>query len=304
MAGLAPAGLRPAGGAPDPVTGLPTRVVHEASGVVLVLIPAGEFRMGQGNAAHRRVIRKPFYLGETEVTNAQFGRFAKATGYRTDAERGVPLDGHLKGSFAHLPDSPKEQRAWSEGASWRRPFPYLLDPPPRDDHPVVHVSWADANAFAVHFGLRLPTEAEWDYAAWAGSTSEYPWGEAAAGGAEYANLGDLAHKRRFPSVNVWFPFDDGAEVLSPVGAYKPNAWGLKDMIGNVEEWVQDTYEKYPPDGADASAAVGDGLKVVRGRSWLDGPGMNRAAMQFFSRRDFIGFRVARSIELQTDPPAD
>jgi sulfatase modifying factor 1 len=289
-----PAGLVADGGAAtDPTTGLPARVVHEASGVVMVLVPAGEFRMGQGKAAHRRVIRNPFYMGETEVTNAQFRRFVEAAGYRTDAERGVPLEGRTTGSFAHVPSGTREgQRDWSEVASWRRPFPYLGDPPPRDDHPVVHVTWNDAAAFAAHFGLRLPTEAEWEYAARAGTTTTYPWGDDPAGGAGYANLGDQAHKREFPAGNPPFPFDDGAATLAPVGAYKSNAWGLKDMIGNLEEWVQDTYAKYPADGADESAATGGAGRVIRGRSWLDGPGMNRPAVQQFARRDFIGFRVA------------
>jgi formylglycine-generating enzyme len=292
-----PPGLRPADGATtDAATGFPTRAVHDASGVTLVLVPAGEFRMGQGKAAHRRVIRRPFYLGETEVTNAQYRGFVEAAGYHTDAERGVPLDGHTTGSFAHVPSGSRAgQRDWSAVASWRRPFPYLGDPPPRDDHPVVHVTWNDAAAFAAHFGLRLPTEAEWEYAARAGTTTTYPWGDDPAGGAGYANLGDQAHQRAFPAGNAPVPFDEGAATLSPVGAYKPNAWGLKDMIGNVEEWVQDTYARYPADGADESPVLGDGGKVIRGRSWLDGPGMNRPAVHREARRDFIGFRVAVSV---------
>jgi formylglycine-generating enzyme required for sulfatase activity len=289
-----PRGLKPAeGAASDAATGLPTRVVHAASGVRLVLVPTGEFRMGFGTTQHRRVVRRPFYLGETEVTNAQFRRFVEATAYKTDAERGVPLAGHKKGSFAAVPAGGRD---WSDDANWRNPFPYLGNPAPVDNHPVVHVTWTDAVAFAEHFEMRLPTEAEWEYAARAGSKSTYPWGDDPADGAGRANLADRAHKKRFPSANQWFEFDDGAAVLSSAGAYTANAWGLNDMIGNVEEWVQDTYTKYPPDGADESAATKGEGRVIRGRSWLDGPGMNRPAMQQFARRDFIGFRVAKSVD--------
>ncbi len=185
-----PVGFKPAVDATtDSITGLPTRVLHEASGIALRLVSAGEFHMGFGQTRHRRVIRNPFYLGETEVTNAQFGRFADATGYLTDAERGVPLEGHTKGSFAGVPAG---DRDWSDEATWRVPFPYLGNPKPVDDHPVVHVSWTDAVAFCEHFAMRLPTEAEWEYAAWAGATTVYPWGDDPADGAGRANLADVA----------------------------------------------------------------------------------------------------------------
>jgi len=159
-----------AGGAvTDAATEPPTRIVHRASGVVLVLIPAGEFVMGSPEGEpdrgkrerrHRRVIREPFYLGETEVTVAQFRTFADASGYQTDAERGVGEQG--LGSFATVPDG---EREWNAGANWRNVFPNLPGEAVRDDHPVVQVSWNDARAFARHYGLRLPTEAEWEYAA-------------------------------------------------------------------------------------------------------------------------------------------
>lgn len=272
----------------------PSRVfLHEKSGVEFVLIPAGEFKMGQGKSSHRRVIRQAFYLSKTEVTNLQFGRFAKRAEYLTDAERGVEINGHQKGSFAAMPDgSGLGPRQWSEKAHWRRPFPNLGDPEAKDDDPVVHVSWNDAAAFAKHFDFRLPTEAEWEYAARAGSTTIYPWGDEPNDGADRANLADRSHKKRFPSANLWFDFDDGAAVLSPVGKYQANAWGLHDMIGNIEEWVEDAYDRYPPEGSDESAAAKGTGRVIRGRSWLDGPGMNRPAMQQEARRDFIGFRVA------------
>ena len=154
-----PGGLRLADGAKmDPATGSPTGVVHEASGITLVLVPAGEFRMGQGKAEHRRVIRKPFYLGETEVSVAQFRKFAEAAKYQTDAERGVPDGDGRRGGFATTPDG---HRQWHAETSWKNPFPNLKGVRGQDDLPVFHVSWNDATAFGKHFGLRLPTEAEW-----------------------------------------------------------------------------------------------------------------------------------------------
>lgn len=152
-------------------TGLPQRIVHEPSGIVMVLIPAGEFMMGspvgeadrsEDEGQHRRVIREPFYLGETEVTVAQFRRFVEATGYQTDAERGVEESGNTRGAFSATPDG---NRAWAESASWRNPFPHFPERRLQEDQPVVHVSWNDAVRFAEHHGLQLPTEAQWEHAA-------------------------------------------------------------------------------------------------------------------------------------------
>jgi formylglycine-generating enzyme len=287
----------------DSVTGLPTRIVHQASGIVLVLIPAGEFRMGspetdpdrgKSEQQHRRVIRRPFFLGETEVTVGQFRKFVQATQYQTDAERGTPTGGHGKGSFA---STTQGDRQWHADASWHHPFPLLPEYRLHDDHPVCHVSWNDARGFCEHFKFRLPTEAQWEYACRAGGQGRYPWGEAEAGGAGFANVADAARKRRFPSENLPFSFDDGVALLAPVGKYQPNAWGLRDMIGNLEEWCEDAYGKYPADGADETATTGSEhtAKILRGGSWVSNPTVARSAtrigMQSASRRDFQGFRI-------------
>lgn len=292
----------------DAATGLPTRILHKASGIALVLVPAGEFLMGappdepgysKNERQHRRRIRQPFYLGETEVTLAQFGRFARASGYQTDAERGTP-DGNAvnggthKGSFASTPDSPRQ---WHPSASWRNPFPLLKDYRRLDNHPVTQVSWNDARQFATHFGLQLPTEAQWEYAYRAGNCAPYPWGSAQTDAKGYENVVDLAYKKRFPWQNVWFPFDDGVALLSPVKSFRPNAWGLYDMGGNLQEWCEDAFQAYPNDGADESAAQGSPTagRVLRGGVWL-GADHSRAADRFSllpaGRRDFVGFRVA------------
>lgn len=292
----------------DKATGLPTRMVHQASGVVFVLIPAGEFLMGSPvgeperstqERQHRRIIRQPFYLGETEVTVGQFRKFVQETRYVTDAERGTPDGGHSRGSFATTLDG---ERDWNETANWQNPFPNLKDYCLQDNHPVVQVTWNDAQRFCAYFGFQLPTEAQWEYAARAGSQERFPWGKSDAGGKGYANLADESRRKRFPATNVFFPFDDGAELIAAVGSYKPNAWMLYDMIGNVEEWCQDASGKYPEDGADESAAQGDGStgRVLRGGSWVSNQVTSRAAtrigMRQASRRDFQGFRVAASIE--------
>lgn len=298
-----------AGSGVDAATGLPARVVHEASGVVLVLVPAGEFWMGsppdepgreRDERRHRRVVREPFYLGETEVTVAQFRRFVRATRYLTDAERGVEESGHRRGAFAATPDG---EREWSAAASWRNPFPTLRGYRPSERHPVVHVSWHDAARFAEHYRLRLPTEAQWEYAARAGSATRFHWGDAEAGGRGHGNVKDAAGRRRFPVWNDAFAFDDGVVLLADVGRYRPNAWGLRDVVGNVSEWCQDVFrDEYPADGSDERAAEGPGgeARVLRGGSWLDSPDYQRPAKRLGfrpqGRRDFIGFRVAASAD--------
>lgn len=297
------------GAATDSTTGLPKRILHRASGVTLVLIPAGEFIMGSppdkaermgDEDRHRRIIRQPFYLGETEVTVAQFRRFVAATKYKTDAEAWTPLDAHRVGSFAALLHG---DRAWSLVANWRYPFPNLPEYRRRDEHPVVHVSWNDAQRFCAHFGFQLPTEAQWEYAARAGSQTSYFWGDRAEEGAGFANVNDEQARRRFKDAGQPLAFDDAAALVTNVRRYRPNAWGFYDMAGNVLEWVEDAYVHcYPGDGAGESAATGDNKagRVLRGGSWLDSPPYLRSAvrvtMEEVARRDFIGFRVAKRLE--------
>ena len=243
------------------------------------------------------MIRKPFYLGETEVTNAQFRRFAEATGYQTDSERGVPLDGHTKGSFAHVPSGADRPREWSDAASWRTPFPYLGNPPAAGRPPGRPRELDTTRS-------RSPTTSGCGCRPRrSGSTPPGPGPRPCTRGGTTrpAGPGTPTSRPRRTSSDSRRPTSGSRSTTGPQccprpGRTRPNAWGLKDMIGNVEEWVQDTYAKYPPDGADQSAATGDGGRVIRGRSWLDGPGMNRPAMQPFARRDFIGFRVATSVD--------
>lgn len=290
------------GGAQRVQTKLPARIVHRESGIVLLLVPAGEFQMGSpatetdrgtGERQHVRRIRQPFYIGATEVTVEQFRRFVNATKYVTDAERGVDDGGHYKGAFATVADG---EREWFETASWRNPFPNFKEYRLHDKHPVVQVSWNDARRFVEHYGLQLPTEAQWEYAMRAGTRTKYFWGDSEAGGEGYGNVKDAASKKRFVRWVESFPFDDGSTFVSVAGSYKPNPWGLHDMVGNVSEWCQDQFRReYPPDGSDESAVETATGRVIRGGSWFDAPDLQRSAKRFGfaaqGRRDFIGFRV-------------
>jgi formylglycine-generating enzyme required for sulfatase activity len=170
------------------------------------------------------------------------------------------------------------------------------------------VSWQGAQSFVwamSHFGhhhYRLPTEAEWEYAVRAGTTTARYWGEHVDDGCEYENLADLSLKKVFPDfLTAYVNCDDHVVTLAPVGSYKPNPFGLYDMLGNVSEWVQDCYtDNYRNAPKDGSAAVTPdcGKRVIRGGSAGNLPRVDRAAAR---RADsplvisfIIGFRIART----------
>lgn len=217
----------------------------------LVDLPGGAFRMGsvdfypEERPVHMQSV-EPFAIDLHPVTTAQFAEFVTATGYLTVAERplapsdfpGVPAADLVPGALVFRPTAgPVNLRDWRQwwtwmpGASWRHPFGPDSSNEDRLDHPVVQVAYPDAAAYASWAGRRLPTEAQWEYAARAGSTAVYAWGdEARPGGRLMANT----WQGRFPYRN------DGALSwvgTSPVGAFPPNDFGLLDMIGNVWEWT-------------------------------------------------------------------
>ncbi|WP_200937069.1 MULTISPECIES: formylglycine-generating enzyme family protein [unclassified Phenylobacterium] len=197
----------------------------------------------------RPVSVDPFWIDQAPVTNRQFAAFIRATGHRTLAEiapdpkdyPGMPPDMARAGSLVFRPTAEPvwlgDHNQWWEfkfGAFWRRP---LGRPGPMalDDHPVVHVAYEDAQAYADWAGKSLPTEAEWEFAARGGSATEFAWGdELAPGGAMLANY----FQGEFPWRNLQL---DGWERTSPVGSFPPNGFGLSDMIGNVWEWTSDWY---------------------------------------------------------------
>jgi formylglycine-generating enzyme required for sulfatase activity len=230
-------------------------------------IPGGTFRMGSDKhypeeAPVHRVTVDGFWIDPTPVTNRQFRRFVEATGHITVAER-KPDPKDYPGALPHMlkagslvfnpPDYPVDLRDWSQwwaftfGVNWRRPYGPKSSIKGLDDHPVVHVAHADAEAYAAWAGKDLPTEAEWEFAARGGlDGAEFAWGdEFTPGGRHMANTWQGA----FPFQNK---LEDGYGRTSPVNAFPPNGYGLHDMIGNVWEWTSDWYTpKHPADAPKA-----------------------------------------------------
>lgn len=222
----------------------------------MVWIEGGRFRMGSD--AHYReeapahdVVVSGFWIDATPVTNAQFGRFVAATGHVTVAEmapRAEDYPGALPemlraASLVFTPtDAPVRLDDWSQwwqwtfGACWQHPLGPGRHLHALMDHPVVHVAAADVEAYCAWAAKALPTEAEWEYAAWGGASGqEYAWGdELEPGGRHMANV----WQGEFPHRNA---LGDGWLRTSPVGSYPPNDFGLFDMIGNVWEWTADWY---------------------------------------------------------------
>ncbi len=232
----------------------------------MVWIPAGEFTMGTNDAtaqpnegpAHR-VRVDGFWMDATDVTNAEFAQFVAATGYVTTAERkpdwnelkkqlppGTPKPDDsvlVPGSLVFTPpdhpvplDDMSAWWTWTPGASWRHPEGPGSETKGRENYPVVQVTWDDAAAYAQWAGKRLPTEAEWEYAARGGLEGKrYPWGDEFRPGGKYM-------------ANTWtgeFPYRntaaDGYAGTSPVKSFPPNGYGLYDMVGNVWQWCADFY---------------------------------------------------------------
>ncbi len=276
----------------------------------MVRIPGGTFQMGSESgfpdeAPVHEVTVAPFYLDTHEVTNADFAKFVEATGYKTEAEQ-------WGWSIAFLPRDDKPQRVFgaewwakSDGANWRNPTGPGSSIEGKEDRPVVQVSWTDAMAYCEWAGKRLPTEAEWEFAARGGAEGKtYPWGD------ELHPDGKQLH-------NLWngvFPVEDrgedGFKELAPVGSYPPNAYGLYDIAGNVWEWCADYYApdyyarspRENPTGPDRGTE-----RILRGGSWLCSESYctgyrvsHRNHTTPDSGLNNMGFRCARSIE--TDPP--
>lgn len=233
----------------------------------MILIPAGQFIMGtagetsqQNEQPAHAVWVDAFLMDETEVTNAQYREFITATGYITVAEKtpnwdeikqqlppGTPkpaVEKMVPGSLVFVaPDQPvpltnvENWWQWVPRADWQHPEGSGSDLQGRDDHPVVHVAWEDANAYARWAGKRLPTEAEWEYAARGGLEGKrFTWGDTAPNEstANYANI----WQGTFPNHNLEV---DGFHRTAPVKRYTPNGYGLYDMAGNVWEWCADWY---------------------------------------------------------------
>ena len=233
----------------------------------MVLIPSGSFFMGSEDKFSRKdespkhlVYVDSFWIDQNEVTNGEFTQFVEATGYITTAEippkweeikkelppnTPRPHDSLFKSASLIFVSSQgpvnlnshNQWWKWQPGANWKHPMGPDSNIEGKDDHPVVHISWYDANAYARWAGKRLPTEAEWEWAARGGrKNSIYPWGN------EDLNSGS-------PKLNSWegsFPYfneqRDKFFYTAPVGSFEPNSFGLYDMAGNVWEWCSDWYD--------------------------------------------------------------
>lgn len=199
---------------------------------------------------------QPFALERHPVTNAQYAAFVAATGHVTLAEQDLDpaLYTAAPGALVFSPsDGPVDLRDWRQwwswipGASWRHPLGPGSGIADKPDHPVVQVAYPDAAAYARWAGRRLATEAEWEYAARAGSVTTYPWGsETKPGGAVMANTWQGAFPYRNDGALGWVG-------TSPVGTFPPNRWGLVDMIGNVWEWTATEFSAHHRPDAPAKA---------------------------------------------------
>jgi len=325
----------------------------------MVTIPGGEFTMGSDadyakaneRPAHRVKVSS-FLIDKYAVTNAEFAKFVEATGYKTIAERPVDWEELKKqvppgtpkppeemlqpGSLVFLPtDGPVDLRdmsgwwAWTTGADWRHPEGPGSHLDGRDNHPVVQIAWEDAVAYATWAGKRLPTEAEWEFAARGGLDGKrYAWGDEELVDGKY-------------QANRWtgnFPYkntkEDGFAGTAPVGSFPPNGYGLYDMGGNVWNWCADIYHgsshseqaaarevccdpKGPAPGAaelplpgDPSPADVPGAvrRVTKGGSFLCCPSYCESFRPSARRgtppdtgSSHVGFRCARSISKESTP---
>ena len=306
------------------------------------LLPAGKFEQGEADSAvgfsqdhgdfnpdnderpvHPVVLSRPFYLAATEVTRGQFREFVQATGYKTSAEQ------NELGAVGWDPQPPAGQpdqiSTFRDGGKFHWLSPGFEQ---ADSHPVVCVSFSDAQAFCdwlskkEQLTYRLPTEAEWEYAARAGTSTFFSFGNQYRGLIhQFANIGNVELERAFPDrvrrqwlVDIERDPADGHIFTAPVGSYRANPWGIHDLHGNVWEWCTDRYldtayvqydrggfqevRRRAIDPLNEQKASSDGdWRIIRGGSWFNSPVQCRSAVRgYFEANDaacYLGFRVVR-----------
>lgn len=298
-------------------TSLPKTITGK-DGAAMVLIPGGTFWMGstadeveavvkecvgydfeeeecrgwfKDEVPRHKVSLPAFYMDTVEVSNRLFREFSQVTKYQTTAEREGDAYAFVEG------------KGWEivKGASWRKPeSKEEVFASNRADHPVVSVSWDDASAYCDKYGKRLPTEAEWEYAARAGTATRNWWGNAPPGSRRVANIADMSTKDLLK--NYLASYDDGFTRTAPVGTMVANPWGLFDMIGNVAEWTADWYGEgfYSPSATSSPRGPSTGdYRVRRGGSWKHVPFYARSAFRNWDsptfRYDVLGFRCVQDV---------
>tara|TARA_R110002095_G_scaffold7891_3_gene13742 strand:+ start:1940 stop:2968 length:1029 start_codon:yes stop_codon:yes gene_type:complete len=288
--------------------------ITNSIGMKLKLIPAGEFLMGSSISAeecvrlfkydlkyyanelpqHKVIITKPFYMGVFEVTISQFRLFVKETGYQTEPEK----DG--EGGWGWNESTGKFEGR-TPSYSWKSTGYKMTG-----NYPVLNVTWNDAVAFCDWLSqkegttYRLPTEAEWEYACRAGTTSMFQTGDSSKGLSEVSNIADQTAKEKLMNYQSFsfLPERDGYTFTAPVGQYRPNSFGLYDMHGNVFEWCQDwfsaSYYKHSPETDPPGPTTGS-LRIMRSGSWYDYVQDNRSSYRLRAvpeyRSLYLGFRV-------------
>ena len=314
-----------------PATTAP-RAIENVLGMKFVLISSGEFMMGSDEPAavlardfplldqqrfdelsdeapvHKVRISKPYYLGQHEVTLAQFRRFVQLSGYRPEAE--ADGTGGYGYNREYDPDNSLRGDAF-EGRnpqySWRNPG-FVQG----GNHPVVNVTWNDALALSRWLTekegvrYRLPSEAEWEYAARAGTRTRYHSGNDVQSLLKVSNLFDIDAAKNWPKWQRYaLEGHDGFEFTAPVGSFAPNAFGLYDMHGNVWEWCADWYDEHyyakSPLNDPPGPASGD-VRVRRGGSWHTWPFYARASFRNWNsantRYTLVGIRLVRELAVK------
>jgi formylglycine-generating enzyme required for sulfatase activity len=295
-------------------TGLATAADRVASAAVLrdcaecpelVVVPAGRFLMGTPQRLQvptevpaeldpvEITIGRPFALGRFEVTRGEYRAFVQDSGHS-------PSDPHC--------------RTWVEALQGFRDLPVRWDQAntpsqPTDRHPAVCIDWHDAQAYVAWLSrrtghrYRLPSEAEWEYAARGGTRTLYPWGNRPEGACRQANLHDETTARRYALAWTVVRCKDGYADVAPVGSLLPNRFGLHDMLGNVWEWAEDCASlSYFGRPTDQRAWVWEGgcrRRIQRGGGWITGPERTRPGFHGDGddrdRAEFAGMRVARDL---------